>query len=96
MTLKFEFTKLKINTAGTELCVTNLKSVLRLARQSRDSLLANFKRRVSRQLKSCNPFLPSFLAAAAAGILRKLLKTHLAVCPHICTEMPPQCKYSIL
>ena len=55
---------------------------------SRDSLLANFKRIVSRQLKSCNPFLPSFLAAAA-GILRKLLKTHLAVCPHTCTEMPP-------
>ena len=71
----------------TELCDKSEKCPSPWSSVSRDSLLANFKRRVSRQLKSCNPFLPSFLAAAAAaaaGILRKLLKTHLAVCPHIC------------
>ena len=71
-----------------QLCDKSEKCPLPWPSVSRDSLLANFKRRVSRQLKSCNPFLPSFLAAAA-GILRKLLKTHLAVCPHTCTEMPP-------
>ena len=71
-----------------QLCDKSEKCPLPWPSVSRDSLLANFKRRVSRQLKSCNPFLPCCCCwhfAKAAENTSGSLPSYM-----------PQCKYSIL